>query len=367
MFINVLLGIVVICIVVLVIVFMRARKDMNTTDPQYILSYIKENAQKNTCALIIKKNDEILCSINEDKRLPLASMVKLIIAIEFAKQSANGIINENEYISLSELKKYYIKNTDGGAHPKWEQDMIQNNQIKNDCVTLHNIARGMLQYSSNANTEYLINILGIENINQNIKELGLKHHEEVYPFVSALYIPGFLQEKFNLSKKELVKHLNNLSQEEYKKYAFKINELMKNEHQLPNLNMFSLDLQKNWSNRLTSAAASDYISLLEKINSKNYYDELVHQKLDKILETVIENEHNKKLFLHAGQKGGSTAFVLTNGLYATNKKGDSFEIVFMANELNRIDAFKLRKSLNEFNLKILKNEEFRGKIKMELA
>ena len=46
----------------------------------------------------------------------------------------------------------------------------------------------MLQYSSNANTEYLINILGIENINQNIKELGLQQHEEVYPFVSALYL-----------------------------------------------------------------------------------------------------------------------------------------------------------------------------------
>nr|WP_255294461.1 hypothetical protein [Bacillus cereus] len=81
----------------------------------------------------------------------------------------------------------------------------------------------------------------------------------------------------------------------------------------------------------------------------------------------MENEHNKKWLLHAGQKGGSTAFVLTNGLYATNKKGDSFEIVFMANELNRIDALKLRKNLNEFNLKTLKNEEFRGKIKMELS
>lgn len=55
MFINVLLGIVVICIVFFVIVFMLARKDMNKTDSQYILSYIKENAQKNTCALIIKK------------------------------------------------------------------------------------------------------------------------------------------------------------------------------------------------------------------------------------------------------------------------------------------------------------------------
>ena len=35
------------------------------------------------------------------------------------------------------------------------------------------------------------------------------------------------------------------------------------------------------------------------------------------------------MFEYAGQKGGSTAFVLTNSLYGTDKKGNKIEIVFM--------------------------------------
>ena len=43
----------------------------------------------------------------------------------------------------------------------------------------------MIIYSSNANTDYLIDLLGVNNINQRINALGLKQHEEVYPIVGA--------------------------------------------------------------------------------------------------------------------------------------------------------------------------------------
>ena len=51
--------------------------------------------------------------------MPLASTVKIIVAIEFAKQAAHNIFNENKKIPLSELDKYYLPNTDGDAHPNW--------------------------------------------------------------------------------------------------------------------------------------------------------------------------------------------------------------------------------------------------------
>ena len=51
--------------------------------------------------------------------MPLASTVKIIMAIEFAKQASHNVFNENERIPLSELDKYYIPNTDGDAHPGW--------------------------------------------------------------------------------------------------------------------------------------------------------------------------------------------------------------------------------------------------------
>ena len=43
------------------------------------------------------------------KKLPLASMAKIIIAVEFAKQVSEGKINRDEQISLQELEKYYVK------------------------------------------------------------------------------------------------------------------------------------------------------------------------------------------------------------------------------------------------------------------
>lgn len=50
-------------------------------------------------------------------------MSKIVIAIEYAKQVAEGKIRKDEKISLKELEKYYVKNTDGGAHPAWLDDV----------------------------------------------------------------------------------------------------------------------------------------------------------------------------------------------------------------------------------------------------
>lgn len=50
-------------------------------------------------------------------------MSKIVIAIEYTKQVAEGKIRKDEKISLKELEKYYVKNTDGGAHPAWLDDV----------------------------------------------------------------------------------------------------------------------------------------------------------------------------------------------------------------------------------------------------
>ncbi|PIO47868.1 MAG: hypothetical protein CMR00_07690 [[Chlorobium] sp. 445] len=66
-------------------------------------------------------------------------------------------------------------------------------------------------------------------------------------------------------------------------------------------------------------------------------------------------------------KGGSTPFVLTKALYATDKKGNKTELAYFLNDLNMIEMVNLLVSANEFELKILTNREFRDKIKAELA
>ena len=81
-----------------------------------ILDFIKKNPNKS--AIVIVRNDTILAQRNNNNKMPLASTVKIIIAIEYAIQSASGELDPNETVPLEELEKFYIPNTDGGAHPR---------------------------------------------------------------------------------------------------------------------------------------------------------------------------------------------------------------------------------------------------------
>ena len=107
--------------------------------------------------------------------MPLASTVKLLIAIEFAQQSAHEMINENSYAKLADIEKFYIANTDGGAHPAWLEYAKTHNEIKDGQVKLVDVARGMMMFSSNANADYLMDKLGFDSViitksdNQNFK------------------------------------------------------------------------------------------------------------------------------------------------------------------------------------------------------
>ncbi len=56
---------------------------------------------------------------------------------------------------MSELDKFYLEGTDGDAHPDWLRDIEEAGLIENNSVLLHQVAKGMIAYSSNAITEYL--------------------------------------------------------------------------------------------------------------------------------------------------------------------------------------------------------------------
>jgi len=139
------IGIVAGVIIVAVIAFfVITRYYLSKEDPNYVLQYIKEHKGDRTCSLLIRKNGEVVTSINENVKLPLASMAKIVIAVEFAKQVSEGKISRDEQISLQELEKYYVKNTDGGAHPDWLEDAEARKLVKNGQIALEEVAKGMI-------------------------------------------------------------------------------------------------------------------------------------------------------------------------------------------------------------------------------
>ena len=96
----------------------------------------------------------------------------------------------------------------------------------------------------------------------------------------------------------------------------------------------------------------------EKINSRNYFTPQMQGEIENIFKGTV----GEGMFEFAGQKGGSTAFVLTNSFYGTDKKGNKIEIVFMMNNLSEKAFEKLLSNMDYFIRDIVISEEFRNKL-----
>ena len=315
------------------------------TNKNAVADFIKKNPERS--ALYWQRNDTILADRRSDKKMPLASTVKIIIAIEFAQQAANGKINPEEAISLSDLSLFYIPDTDGGAHPDWLADIQKQGKIQGNTVKLMEITKGMILFSSNANTEFLMQKLGLDNINANLKSLDLPQHDPLYPIVSALFTVSNRQ-----NDKAFYETIKNTSLKDYTDKCLQIHEKLKKDTDSSFRKTFvfpDMDLQKIWSDRLPASTTKEYASIMQKINSRTYFTPKVQGYLDEIMEWgFVVNPKNKAVYKHLGQKGGSTAFVLTLATYARTMSDNRTELVFFFNDLTDEEATKLQMFMNDF-------------------
>lgn len=327
----------------------------------FFLRFLKKNKDK--IAVKISYNNDIICEINQHKMMPLASVLKIIIAIEYAYQVYENKINPDEKVSILELDKFYIKWADFLGHKAW----LDNSKklIFDDYISLNEVVRGMIKYSSNANTEYLLEKLSLENINSRIKKLDINHHNEIYYLVSSIFVS---KEKFPwLKKNELAKNLENLSDKEYANQANIIHsKLLSDPAYKLYLDGFTADIQKIRSKKLPSSTASEYFSLAKKINSKIYFPPEIQKILDDIMQSMLWKLPNIESLEYIWGKWGSTLSILNNVIYATDKEKNKVEIVYFINKLSIFENIKLQYSMESFESKILTDKHFRNKIKLEL-
>ena len=334
-------------------------------NPDYVIKHLKENPQ--TSSLYFSENGAPVVTYQSTITRPLASTVKILIAIEYAMLIEENKIQTDSKVSLDELNRFYVKNTDGGAHEAWLDELKRVGDIENNEVSLHDVAKGMITYSSNANTEYLINLLGIDAINKRKMELGLAQHEDVYPIVSALFIREFIK-KDGMSEKELINALNDMSMERYRTLAQSLSLKMQTGEIDASETTFNASpaVQRVWSDRLIGASANDYGKLLALI-SNDALPSVAAETMRDLMEWPMQlNKDHHKQYAHIGSKGGSTRFILNNAKYAENLKGDKYELVLLFDDLNFFERIRLRNNLNSFESKLMSNTKYRDKVSDEL-
>lgn len=326
-------------------------------EDDYAARFAIENPHKS--AMLIVRNDTVLIEQNIKKQMPLASTMKLIIAIEFAEQVSKGILNAEEQVAKDDLLTFYVPNTDGDAHINWAES--DETLEYGDSVPIKNVAKGMIQYSSNANAEWLMDHLGLENINTQLDKLDFKHHTPIYPIVSSLFISNAYLK--NESDESLVSKLNGLSQQQYIQYALEIHDKLKQNPEYRNQPLeLTEEIQYVWSSRLPAASVSDYYSLMQKLNSKTYFKQETQNILDEIIETSMPYKSVNQFYEHLGSKSGSTLYIMAQALYAKDKKGNRTEMVYFFNDLEPQERKKMTMTLNDFKRAILRDSTMAQRI-----
>lgn len=324
------------------------------SDP--VLAFIKNHPDK--VAVYLIRNDSVVARKNEDQLMPLASTVKLIVAIEFAKQSGAGVIDTARRVPLSDLEKFHIRGTDGNAHPGWLQYEKSKGHIVHDSIALIHVARGMIMFSSNANTEYLMDVLGIDQINQNLSLLQLKPHTPIYPIVAALFLYQNPKEK---NEEQVLKAIQKMNDQDYARYCYQLHLQLKNGTALKeSFRPFdvTIPMQKMWSDRLPASTVRTYARLANILNHRKYFSPAAYGVLKRVTEFIMESPGNASFMKHAGMKGGSTGTVLTKCMYATLLDGTTVELAYFFNNLTFKEVNQLTAQMNAFELKLLSDPAF---------
>lgn len=92
---------------------------------------------------------------NAETPFPLASISKVLIFMEYARRLEDGSITRDETVDVSVLDRYNLPATDRGAHDAFMEQYPAETQT----LPLWDVAVGMIQYSSNAASDYLLDRL----------------------------------------------------------------------------------------------------------------------------------------------------------------------------------------------------------------
>jgi D-alanyl-D-alanine carboxypeptidase len=349
---------------VFILAFFLSNCAMAQLDPvkaDSFFNFIKANPTRSS--VYITLNDTAIARLNENKLMPLASTVTMLVAIEFSQQSTHEMINENTYVPLADVEKFYIPFIDSAAFTTWQEKAKANNEIKNGTIKLVDIARGMIIYGCYTNADYLMDVLGFDAVKDNIALLKLKQHTAIYPFAGSLFT-------FHIPKKssedKLLKTLSKYSDKKYSMEAYYNHQDLKQDSSFKETfspERFTVKLQKMWNDNLPSSTTKEYVMVAQVLNNREVLDEDAFFPIGEILEYPMEKKEFQHLYKHFGAKTGKTPFIFTRVIYFTQKDGTRIESAIFFNGLSPTEEKKLEDWQPAFEAQFLSDPVFRAKVK----
>ncbi|WP_144680481.1 serine hydrolase [Bacillus altitudinis] len=319
-----------------------------------LLAFVTKN--KKDVSVTIIENEDVVLDWNGDQKTPLASTIKLMVLFHFVKAVSSDDIKLDEKVTLSDIERFYIDRTDGGAHTYW----LEVNDFS-EHATLLDVAKGMMQFSSNACTDYLIDLLGLEKINNQMKQAGLTEHDELMPLTPMVLWPAYVSDH----EQDALKQISDVTDEQYKSLMIEIFHIMKNdpehkkalEEKLMKKNLLSLRIQSLLTQKMTRSTTNQYAHFMKRLQ-----DELLTTEEKRLFSQIVLGEILKtETDQYIWYKGGSTLFVVTAALY---RKTDTstISISLFINDLKAENSHWMGEVFDEFILTVVADQNFRQRL-----
>ena len=259
--------------------------------------------------------------LNADNPLPLASVVKVIHLVAYANAVELGELDPAAVVPLSELERYYLPNSDLGSHPRAIAALVADDRVfgQPPSILLEDVPRMMMEYSSNAATDYLHMLLGQERIEATALALGMTHHTAPCPFLGQFLLMGSRDEGLAPildlieNPQQYSRSVMALTEQYSEDDAYREGSLAwQGRNRRP-----SIEAQKLFSGQLNAhGSARDYANLMARIalNAIGPWEESV--RVRRYMEWPTHFPVNQERLAWLGYKGGSLPGVLTVVYYA---------------------------------------------------
>ncbi|MGG0029982.1 serine hydrolase [Bacillus safensis subsp. osmophilus] len=319
-----------------------------------LLTFVTKN--KKEVSVTIIENEDVVLEWNADQKTPLASTVKLVVLFHFVKAVSSGAIKLEEKVALSDIERFYIDRTDGGAHAYW----LEVNDFS-EHATLLDVAKGMMQFSSNACTDFLIDRLGLEKINDQMKQAGLTEHDELMPLTPMILWSAYVSDH----EQDALKQMSGVSHEQYKSLMSEIFNIMKNdpeqkkvlEEKMMEKDLLSLHIQSLLTQKMTKSTTNQYTQFMKRL-----HDELLTTEKKSLFSQIVLGETLKKeTDQYFWYKGGATLFVFTAALYRRTETS-SISISLFINDPKANNSHWIGEVFNEFMLTAAVDQNFRQRL-----
>ncbi|PAX51406.1 serine hydrolase [Brunnivagina elsteri] len=351
--------------------------ELQLRTPEAVLEYIITHPDDVSLVAYEVGYSEQEIFYNSDIKRPLASTIKIIVLAEYARQINQGLLSSQELVNIEDIDLYYLPRTDGDAHPSAITELKQKQYINlANQVELHHIPWAMIRYSDNAATDYLIQRLGRENLNNLVSSLNIKNQDVPLPIIGQI-----LTWSNHTSSDTFTERLQKYQAMSPKEYGDEV-------YQLTGIWQSDEEFRRNQSTHITSnkwlklkeqqeiahalngkGTATGYTQIMERI----YRGLLISSEADKImrryLEWTMEIPSNQQRLDAFGVKNGSLAGIITEAWYLkpTNANNARVAALFLEN-IPPGAWFNLLQNYiqQEFLYKLLTDEDFFNLVREKL-